>query len=268
MLLESKKIFITGASRGLGRAIAIEAAKNGADIVVHYNASEKKAKRVVKEIEEKGCDAVAVQGDWRLVQDVIKASEAAWNAFGGIDILINNAGIGLNSHVLDFSQEQFDLLYQTNVRGPFFASQYIGKKMVESGIKGQIFTITSVYGLKPGTGMSLYSGTKASLEMIMKGMALELSPHNIRVNTLAAGAVETDMIRPVLENKDYLKDVLKGVPLHRVAQPGEIAELVCMLLSSSAGYMTGSTILADGGMNLTKAYGPPKPYDNSIKNGC
>jgi NAD(P)-dependent dehydrogenase (short-subunit alcohol dehydrogenase family) len=261
MRLESKKIFVTGASRGVGRAIALEAARLGADLIIHFNSSEEKAKTVVGEIEELGRKAVAVKGDWSVADEVLDASRAAWDAFGSVDILINNAGIGLNNHVFDFTREQFDLLFKTNVRGPFLASQTIGRKMVQAAVHGQIFTITSVYGLKPGTGMSLYSGTKAALEIIMKGMALELSPHKIRVNTLALGATETDMLRPVLDNPAYLEQVLAGTPLHRMAVPEEVAKLVCMLISENAGYMTGSTVVADGGMSLTKGYGPPMPYE-------
>ena len=260
MFLGHKKIFVSGASRGLGRAIALAAARNGADVIVHYHASIEKAEEVVAEIEKIGRRAVVVKADWSKPDEVIKASEAAWDVFGAIDILVNNAAIGLSKHVLDFSRDEFDLLFKTNVRGPFLASQCIGKKMVQASVKGQIFAITSVYGIRTGTGMSLYSGTKAALEIIMKGMALELSPHGIRVNTLALGATETDMIRPVLENEAYRKEVMDGTPLHRVAQPEEIADLICMLLSDSASYMTGSTVLADGGMYLTKGYGPPRPY--------
>jgi NAD(P)-dependent dehydrogenase (short-subunit alcohol dehydrogenase family) len=244
----------------VGRAIALEAAGQGADIIVHYNASGEKAGEVVAEIERMGRRAVAVRGDWGVAGDVIEASDAAWAAFGGIDILVNNAAIGLSNHCLDFTKEQFDLLFKTNVRGPFLASQRMAGNMVQAGVTGQIFTVTSVYGTKPGTGMSLYSGTKAALEIIMKSMALELSPHGIRVNTLALGATETDMIRAVLENEAYHKAVIDGVPLHRLARPEEIAGLICMLLSDHASYMTGSTILADGGLSLTKSYGPPMPY--------
>jgi NAD(P)-dependent dehydrogenase (short-subunit alcohol dehydrogenase family) len=162
--------------------------------------------------------------------------------------------------VLDVSIEEFDRLFATNVRGAFLASQSIARNMIRDGIQGQIFTVTSVQALQAGAGFSVYAGTKAALELIMKGMALELSLHGIRVNTLAVGPVETNMNRGVLDDPALLEHVLGGIPLHRMAAPEEIAELVCALVSERARFMTGSTVLADGGLLLQKGYGAPRPY--------
>lgn len=260
MLLKGRRVFVTGASRGIGRAIAIKAAQEGADVVVHYNVSEQKAKAVVSEIQKTGRQATAFRGDWSSPEEVCRVSEEAWNALGGLDILVNNAGISLKKHSLDISVRDFDTLFATNVRGAFLASQTIARKMLKEGIEGQIFTITSVQALQAGAGFSIYAGTKAALELIMKGMALELSLHGIRLNTLAVGPVETDMNRGVLEDPSMLEHVLEGIPLRRMATPEEIAELVCSLICESGRFMTGSTVLADGGLMLRKGYGAPKPY--------
>lgn len=260
MLLKGQRIFVTGASRGIGRAIAIQAAREGADVVAHYNASEQQAKEVVSEIQKAGRRAAAFGGDWSSPEDVHRVCGEAWNVLDGIDILVNNAGISLKKHMLDISVHDFDTLFATNVRGAFLASQSIAGRMVREGIEGQIFTITSVQALQAGAGFSVYAGTKAALESIMKGMALELSLHGIRVNTLAVGPVETDMNRGVLEDPAVLEQLLGGLPLHRMATPEEIAELVCALISERGRFLTGSTVLADGGLMLRKGYGEPKPY--------
>jgi glucose 1-dehydrogenase len=266
MLLEDQRIFITGASRGIGRAIALQAAREGADVVVHYNASEQKAKEVVSEIQKTGRRATALRGDWSSPEDVHRVSDEAWNALDGLDILVNNAGMSLKKHTLDISVQDFDILFATNVRGAFLASKSIAGKMIREGTNGQIFTVTSVQALQAGVGFSVYAGTKAALESIMKGMALELSLHGIRVNTLAVGAVETDMNQDVLDDPDLLDHVLGGIPLHRMATPGEIAGLVCALISERARYMTGSSVLVDGGLMLRKGYGAPEPYTFKLNN--
>ena len=121
-------------------------------------------------------------------------------------------------------------------------------------------TVTSVNALRPGFGHSVYGGTKGALETMMKGIALDLSPHGILVNTLAVGAVETDMNAAVLQDPDALKAVENGIPLGRMATPQEIATLTCALISSQAQYMTGSTILVDGGLTMMRGYSPPQPY--------
>jgi NAD(P)-dependent dehydrogenase (short-subunit alcohol dehydrogenase family) len=260
MLLKGRRVFVTGASRGIGRAVALQAAREGADVVVHYYASQKQAKEVLADIERKGARAVTVHGDWGSPPDVRRVCEEAWKAFGGLDILVNNAGISIKKHALDVSVEEFDSLFATNVRGAFLASQSVARNMVEAGIEGQIFTITSVQALQAGAGLSVYAGTKAALELIMKGLALELSLHGIRVNTLALGPAETDMNRGVIEDPALLDHVLGGIPLRRMATAQEIAELVCALVSERARFMTGSTVLADGGLLLLKGYGAPTPY--------
>jgi NAD(P)-dependent dehydrogenase (short-subunit alcohol dehydrogenase family) len=258
--LENKKVLVTGASRGIGRAIALEVAKLGADVAVHYSSSKQKAEELARAIEKTGRKAVCLGGNWVDPRNVEEVGEKAWEALGHIDILVNNVGINIKKHVLDFSVEEFDKLFQVNLRGAYLISRLIGKKMVQTGIEGQLFTVTSVNAVKPGTGLSLYGGTKAALDLIMKGFALELAPHNIRVNTLQVGPVETDMNEPVLNNPDLLNSVLNGIPLHRMATPEEIAGLVCALISQRGSYMTGSSVLVDGGLLLLKGYSPPKPY--------
>jgi len=265
MLLKGRRLFVTGSSRGVGRAIALQAARDGADVVVHYSASEEKAREVIAEIERLGQRAVAVRGDWSDPDDVARASEEAWNAFGGIDVLVNNAGISVRKHVLDVTLDEFDRLFATNVRGAFIASQLIARRMIDAGLKGQIFTVTSVNALRAGTGLSVYSGTKAALERIMSAMAMELSLHGIRSNTLALGATDTDMNARLRDDPDQLARVKSGIPLGRLATPEEIAELVCMLVSDRARYVTGSTVVADGGLLLLKGYSPPEPHPGAPK---
>lgn len=192
--------------------------------------------------------------------DVCRAAKEAWEAFGRIDILVNNAGITMKKHILDTTLEDFEQLWRINVQGPFLATREIARQMVFSGIQGRIMTVTSVNALRPGFGHSVYGGTKGALETMMKGIALDLSPHGILVNTLAVGAVETDMNAAVLNDPETLKAVENGIPLGRMATPQEIATLTCALISSQAQYMTGSTILVDGGLTMMRGYAHPQPY--------
>jgi NAD(P)-dependent dehydrogenase (short-subunit alcohol dehydrogenase family) len=260
MLLQDQIVFVTGSSRGIGRAIALEAAREGADVIVHYRASSMQADEVVAAIHNIGRQAVALKADWGNPNDVCHAAQEAWDAFGRIDVLVNNAGISIKNHILDVSLKEFETLWHVNVRGPFLVTQEIARRMVKQNIAGRILTVTSVNGLKPGFGFSAYGGTKGALEAMMKGIALDLSPHGITVNTLAVGAVKTDMNAVVLHDPDALKMVEKGIPLGRMGSPQEIAELTCALISSHASYMTGSTIVADGGLLMMRGYSPPQPY--------
>jgi len=260
MLLENKVVLVTGASRGIGASIAIEASRNGASVVVHYGHSRIQAEEVQNRIADLGGRAILVQADLGDAEAPLRLVEESWGAFGSIDVLISNAGItGLRSHFLDIPLSDFEQTWNVNVRGAFLTTQGIAKKMVSEG-KGRILVVTSVDAIRPATDRAHYAATKGALESMMKNVALELSPHGILVNTLAIGAVETDMTAATLADPDALNEVLRGIPLSRMAKPSEIAKLVCILASSQVTYMTGSTILVDGGLALMRGYGSPTNY--------
>ena len=257
--LENKNALVTGASRGIGKAIALQLAREGANVVVHYHNEEAAAKKVAEEIGNQGGQAETVKADLSDVQEVIKLAETAWKVFSGIDLLVNNAGICYKKSFLDTQPEDIDAFFNTNFKGTFFLTQAVAAKMVEYESSGRIVTITSVNGIRPGLGLSAYSASKAALENGMKGAALELAPHNIAVNTLAVGAVETGMTAAVREDAALLQEVNEGIPMGRFGLPEEVAAVVCDVLASGS-YLTGSTITLDGGLLLMRGYGKPGRY--------
>lgn len=256
--LENKNALVTGASRGIGKAIALQLAKQGANVIVHYHNEGAAAKKVAEEIGREGVKTETIKADLSNLQEVFSLADTAWKAFDGIDLLVNNAGISYKKHFLDTQPEDVDAFFNTNFKGSFFLTQAVAAKMVERD-SGSIITITSVNGIRPGLGLSAYGASKAALENVMKGAAMELAPHNIRVNTIAVGAVETDMNAAVRNDAALLQEVNRGIPMGRFGLPEEVAAVVCDLLASGS-YLTGSTITLDGGLLLMRGYGKPGRY--------
>ncbi|WP_080055525.1 SDR family NAD(P)-dependent oxidoreductase [Spirosoma aerolatum] len=255
-----KKALVTGASQGIGQAIAIRLAKLGCDVVVHYHENRADAESVAETIRQIGPKAYVLQADLQDTAQAIQLGEQAWAVAGTLDILVNNAGVSYKKHFLDVTEADFEQFNAVNFRSTTFLTQTVARNMVKHAIAGNIWTITSVNGIRPGLGLSLYGATKGALEILMKGVAMELGPHNIRVNTVAVGAIQTDINRAVWENPALLQDVNEGIPAGRLGQPDEIAAVLVDLIGSGT-YMTGSTITIDGGLLLMRGYGKPKPYE-------
>lgn len=261
MKLINKRALVTGSSRGIGKAIALQLASEGAEVVIHYHNKQDEAEVVVETIRQAGGKVHLLQADLFDVQQAIQLGEAAWKLLSGIDFLINNAGVSYKKHFLDTTIEDVDYFTNINFKGTLFLTQSIAKKMAENKIAGSIYTITSVNGIQPGVGLSVYGATKGALEILMKGVALELAPHNIKVNTLAVGAIQTNMNAAIWQEEERLKLVNDNIPMGRLGQPEEIAAIICNLLLSGT-YMTGATITVDGGWILKQGYANPKPYGN------
>lgn len=260
MRVNTKQALITGASQGIGKAIAIQLAKAGCDVVVHYHEHRDDADSVAEAIRQMGRNAYVLQADLQETAQAIQLAEQAWSVAGGLDILVNNAGVSYKKHFLDLTEADFEEFSSVNFRSTTFLTQAVARNMVKHNVAGSIWTVTSVNGIRPGVGLSLYGATKGALEILMKGVAMELGPHNIRVNTLAVGAIQTDINRAVWENPDLLQEVVDGIPAGRLGQPDEIANVLVDLITSGT-YMTGSTITIDGGLLLMRGYGKPKPYE-------
>jgi NAD(P)-dependent dehydrogenase (short-subunit alcohol dehydrogenase family) len=258
--MKNKKALITGSSRGIGKAIALRLAQEGVTVGIHYRENKAEAEKVLEAIESQGGKGYIFQADLQETTQAIRLGEDAWKTMQSIDFLINNAGVSYKKHFLDTTEADFDYFNQINFKSTFFLTQTIAKKMVINQIEGSIYTLTSVNALRSGLGLSAYGATKGALETLMKGVALELAPHNIRANTLVVGAIETDMNAAVWQNPDLLKEVNEGIALGRFGQPEEIANVVASLLQSDT-YLTGASITIDGGLLLMRGYGKPKKYE-------
>ncbi len=261
MRLTKKKALVTGASRGIGKAIALQLAKEGCTVGVHFLKNESEAQLVADQIIALGSEAYIFQADLSDSQQATELGQQAWESMQGFDFLINNAGLSYKKHFLDTSESDVDDFMNVNYKGPFFLTQTVARHMVSRGEGGSIYSITSVNGVRPNYGQAAYGASKSALETLMQAAALELAPHGINVNTFAVGAVETDMTAEARANPAFFKEVVDGIPAGRFGLPEEIAAVVGDLLSSGS-YLTGASLVIDGGMMLMRGYGKGSPYKN------
>lgn len=245
--LEGKKALVTGASRGIGRAIAIALAEAGADVAVNYSGSESAAAETAAAIEALGKRAMLVKADVGkaeafegMVKDVI-------DGFGGIDILVNNAGITRDNLIMRMKEEEFDQVIETNLKGVFNGIKAVTRPMMKQR-SGRIINISSVVGALGNPGQANYVAAKAGVIGLTKASARELASRGITVNCVAPGFIETDMTDKLPAD---MREQLSGqIPLARLGQPEDIAAAVRYLASDAAAYMTGQTVHVDGGMYM------------------
>jgi 3-oxoacyl-[acyl-carrier protein] reductase len=246
--LTGEVAIVTGASKGIGAAIAKDLAKAGAAVVVNYASSKEGADKVIAAITDSGGKAVAVQGDVSVQSDVSRLFGTAVSTFGSVDILVNNAGVYSFQSVEDITVEEFQRQYNTNVLGPILATQQAVKCFSASG--GSIINISSVASRSPHPGAALYASTKGALDTLTKALAKELGPKNIRVNTIAPGATDTEGARGLgLTEGDFAKSVIEKTPMGRFGQPEDIAPAVTFLASDAAKWVTGELINVSGGLS-------------------
>jgi NAD(P)-dependent dehydrogenase (short-subunit alcohol dehydrogenase family) len=248
-MLKGKVAVVTGASKGIGRAIAVELAKNGADIVINYCSSEKAAKDLKKIIEDLGSKAVLCCCDVSVPEQSKALIDLAVNEFGKIDILVNNAGIGLAPpSALDISNEGFAKVIDINLKGTFYCSMEAIKEMMKNK-SGKIIGISSSAVEQPRGGTAAYSASKSGVELLMRSLAQEFGPYGINVNTVAPGPTETEMLKDFF-TPERKKEVESGIPLRRLATPKDIAKAVLFLATDQSEYITGQKILVDGGRTI------------------
>ena len=244
-MLEGKVAVVTGASGGIGRAIALAFGKAGASVAVHYNGNEAKAAAVKAEIEEAGGKAEIFRcnvADFDACSDFIKS---VVKTFGKIDILVNNAGITRDGLVMGMSEEDFDAVIDTNLKGSFNCIRFASRQMMRKKY-GRIINITSVSGVAGNAGQANYSASKAGLIGLTKSVAKDLASRNITANAIAPGFVKTEMTDVL---SDEVKEAaMKQIPLGRFAEPEDIANAAVFLASDMASYITGQVLLVDGGM--------------------
>lgn len=246
MRLKGLKGIVTGSSRGIGRAIARGLAREGADVVINYHKSEEKAKEVAKKIQSMGRESLVIQADVTKKSAVKNMVNETIEAFNKIDFLVNNAGIIQRDPMEDLSVEDWDRVIDVNLRGPFLCSKYVGNEMIAQG-GGSIVNISSISGLHPEIYMGAYSPSKAGLLKLSQVLAIEWAKHDIRVNAVCPGPVETPMMEEAYEDPPTLKVRTEAIPMKRFAKPEEIAQLVGFLISPEASYITGEYIVIDGG---------------------
>jgi|SRR6218665_184632 len=253
MRFSGKRILITGANSSIGAAIVKQLAAEGATLALHWYQNEASLIALVESIAEHCPDPVLLYADLSKREDVLKMAEKTWSKLGGVDALINNAGLSQKKNFLDYTAEEVEALTDINFKGTLYLTQSIAGKMVGERIEGSILTITSINGLQPGIGHAVYGATKGAQETLMKGIALELAPYNIRVNTVAPGAIQSENNAPVWQDQVRLALVNENIPMQRIGKPEEVASLICNLLSADS-YMTGACITVDGGWLLKHGY--------------
>jgi 3-oxoacyl-[acyl-carrier protein] reductase len=242
-MLRNKVALITGSSRGIGREIAILFARNGASVVINYNRSEKEAKDLEEIIKREGGKAVAIKADVKVPIEVNSLFKAIKDEFGGLDILVNNAGIINDNLILMTSEEDWDRIIDTNLKGTFLCMQRAVKVMMRAG-KGKIINISSIIGVQGNSGQVAYSASKAGIIGLTKSAAKELSQFGITVNAIAPGLIETDMTREL--NANIKKRLIGGIGAGRMGRPEEVASVALFLASDLSSYVNGQVIGVDG----------------------
>jgi 3-oxoacyl-[acyl-carrier protein] reductase len=245
--LKGRTAVITGASKGIGAGIAKALAGEGARVVVNYNRAKADAEKVVREIEAAGGQAVAVQGDVAVAEDVRRLFKTAASVFGPVEVLVNNAGVYGFGPIDGFSEEDYRRQFDTNVLGVFLTIRESLRHFPSSG--GSIVNISSQIVTGPKAGSSVYAATKAALDLLSESLAIELAPRKIRVNVVSPGPVETEgMVASGAVGSDFVNRLIADTPLGRMGQPEDIAETVVYLASGKSAWVTGERIGAAGGL--------------------
>jgi 3-oxoacyl-[acyl-carrier protein] reductase len=244
--LKDKVAIVTGASKGIGASIAKHLGAEGASVVVNYSTSKEGADRVVAEIKKAGGKAVAIQANVSKQGDIDKLFAETKKAFGRLDILVNNAGIYEFQPLESISEDHFHKQFNLNVLGLILATKKAAETFGDEG--GSIINISSVAGVRPVPGGSVYSATKAAVDAITKALSQELGPKKIRVNSLNPGMVETEGLHAAgFVESDFRKTVEEKTPLGRIGQPDDIGKVAVFLASEDSGWITGETLLVSGG---------------------
>ena len=252
MRLEGRRALVTGGSRGIGRAIAVGLAREGADVAVNYRSSRADADAAVRDIEGLGRRAVAVRGSTGSRSDVERFVAEADDFLGGIDILVNNAGILKRTAFLDIGEDEWDAILNVNLKGYFLVGQAVARRMAQAGTPGTIVNVSSAGQAVAGPNLTHYCVSKAGVAMLTKQMALELAPHGIRVNAVAPGLIETDMNRSDIAQDDFREGRLARIPLGLIGTPHDVAGAVAFLASNDeARLVTGASLFIDAGQTIS-----------------
>jgi glucose 1-dehydrogenase len=248
MSLKNKVAIVTGGNTGIGQAIVLALAKQGANIVIDYVAHPEATEALEREVAGRGDQCIGVDADVSKIADLQKLVDAAVNKFGHLDVMVNNAGIETRTSVLDTTEDQYDAVMHINLKSAFFGTQLAAQQMIKQGKGGRIINVTSVHEDWPMPGNTAYCLSKGGMRMLTRTAGVELAPHNILIVGVGPGAVATPINTSSMDNPALLKKLDSAIPLGRMAQPQEIASVVAFLAGDGASYLTATTIIADGGL--------------------
>ncbi|HET7019718.1 MAG TPA: glucose 1-dehydrogenase [Xanthobacteraceae bacterium] len=248
MSLKNKVAIVTGGNSGIGQAIVLELARQGASIVIDYVVHPEATEQLEKQIAKLGSQCTGVEADVSKVAELQKMVDAAVSTFGRIDIMVNNAGIETRTSVLDTTESQYDRVMAINLKSAFFGTQIAARQMIKQGGGGRIINITSVHEDWPMPGNTAYCLAKGGMRMLTRTAGIELAKHNILIVGVGPGAVATPINLSTMNDPAKLAQLDAAIPIGRMARPEEIASVVAFLAGDGASYLTATTIFADGGI--------------------
>jgi glucose 1-dehydrogenase len=248
MSLKGKIAIVTGGNSGIGMAIVLELAKQGANIVIDYVAHPEATEALEKQVAALGDQAIGVDADVSKVADLQKLINAAVEKFGRIDIMVNNAGVETRTSILDTTEAQYEKVLEINLKSAFFGTQLAAQQMITQGGGGRIINISSVHEDWPMPGNTAYCLSKGGIRMLTRTAGVELAPHNILVVGVGPGAVATPINLSTMKDPVLMKKLDSAIPVGRMAKPEEIATVVAFLAGDGASYITATTIFTDGGI--------------------
>ena len=252
--MKGKRVLVTGSGTGIGKGVALEFCREGADVVFHYSGSREGAMAAVEQARREGAAKVtAIQADFRQTEATAQLAQQAGEFLGGIDILVNNAGITLNLPFEKVTPEQFDTLFAVNIRAMYFLTQAVVRTMLRQG-SGVIVNTSSIHAFEAYPEHTVYAATKGAINSFTRVLAIELAPKGIRVNAVVPGAVEVEAHHKIFPNYDAT-EAGKAIPCGFVGQPFDIAKVVVFLSSDAARYIVGQTLIVDGGTTSWMPFG-------------
>lgn len=249
MKLDGKVAIVTGSSQGIGQAIAVHLAQAGANVVIDYRSHSEGAEETLKQVKAAGRDGIVVKADLSSISDVKALVQAGIDHFGKVDILVNNAGVdGKNADFWNITESDYDMVLDINLKGTMFTTQAFVQHLINAKQPGKIINLSSTHEDMAFPHFTAYCMSKGGLRMMMRNLAVELGPHGITINNIAPGAIVTPINTNLLNDPDKVKALTQNIPLGRLGTPDDISPMVTFLASSDADYITGATIVIDGGL--------------------